>query len=507
MTRMVELPVWLLVLILAFAAVTALSHFLLPSVRWFFRRRMERVVAKLNERLERPIEPFKLARRHDTILRLIYDARVIEAVAEHARETGVPEDVAFQEARRYAREIVPSFSASAYFGIAIKLARWISRAFYRVRLGYFDEEALKRISPDATVIFIMNHRSNMDYVLVTYLAAERAALSYAVGEWARVWPLSRLIRAMGAYFIRRRSRNALYRRVLARYVQMATAAGVAQAVFPEGGLSLDGRVGEPKLGLLNYIVSDFVPGESRDVAFVPVGLNYDRVLEDRMLVAAGQKGNRKFRPRWRLAIRYFVKHIWQRLTGRFMKFGYAAVSFGAPLSLAEFMRARGGARGADGGGGGDRGGDRGGGGEAGRTAAELTEDIGRELMSRIREIVPVLPVPLVCETLLDCAGPVSRRDLARAVCARVRALARTNLHVRPQKDGPEEEVEVAINHLLMRRMIRERGAGLEVVDAERPLVEYYANSIAHFLEHSPERPEGPAGAAGAAGEIAAPARS
>ena len=59
-----------------------------------------------------------------------------------------------------------------------------------------------------------------------------------MGEWARVWPLSRLIKAMGAYFIRRKSRGALYRRVLARYVGMATDGGVTQAMFPEGGLSL-----------------------------------------------------------------------------------------------------------------------------------------------------------------------------------------------------------------------------------------------------------------------------
>ncbi len=72
MFRSVELSLWLLVLILAFAAVTALSHFLLPSVRWFFRRRMEKVVGRINERLERPIEPFKLLRRHDMIQRLSY---------------------------------------------------------------------------------------------------------------------------------------------------------------------------------------------------------------------------------------------------------------------------------------------------------------------------------------------------------------------------------------------------------------------------------------------------
>ena len=37
------------------------------------------------------------------------------------------------------------------------------------------------------MIFVINHRSNMDYVLVTYVAATSSALSYAVGEWAKVW--------------------------------------------------------------------------------------------------------------------------------------------------------------------------------------------------------------------------------------------------------------------------------------------------------------------------------
>ena len=197
MFRAVELPLWLLLLILAFAGVTFASHFLFPSVRWFFRRRMERAVAELNKRLKTPIQPFKLARRNDTIQRLVYDRDVVAAVAEHAKAHGVPEAVAHERARRYAREIVPAFSASAYFGFAIRIARFLSRALYHVRITTYDE-GLERIDPGSTVVFVMNHRSNMDYVLVTYLVAERAALSYAVGEWARVWPLRTLIRAMGA---------------------------------------------------------------------------------------------------------------------------------------------------------------------------------------------------------------------------------------------------------------------------------------------------------------------
>ena len=171
MTQTVSLPLWAFVLIVLFAGVTFASHFLFPSVRWFFRKRAQRAIARLNARLQRPIEPFKLARRYDMIQRLSYDPEVTQAIVEYARKEGVPENVAFEKAQQYAREIVPSFSATAYFSVGIRLARWLSKSLYRIKLGTFDRKRLAEIDGDAAVIFVMNHRSNMDYVLVTYLAA------------------------------------------------------------------------------------------------------------------------------------------------------------------------------------------------------------------------------------------------------------------------------------------------------------------------------------------------
>ena len=455
MLSTVAMPLWLLILILAFAAVTFASHFLFPSVRWFFRRRMERVVAKLNERLERPIQPFKLARRHDTIQRLIYDPSVFEAVTEYAVENDVREDVAFEQARRYAREIVPSFSATAYFGFAIKIARWLSRAFYRVRIGQLDEAAMAGIDPDATIVFVMNHRSNMDYVLVTYLAADRSALSYAVGEWARVWPLSVLIRAMGAYFIRRNSRNALYRRILARYVQMATENGVMQAIFPEGGLSLDGTVGQPKLGLLSYIVADFHPENGRDVVFVPVALNYDRVLEDSILVAAQGKRDRRFKFRIRTAVKYISRHLWQRLTGRFLRFGYASVSYGAPLSLREFSKG---------------------------TKRDLTKATGSELMRRIRGIVPVLPVPMLATIILRAGGAIDRAELLAGMQGLSEDLKARGIDVHLPRGDVEYALQVAMSDLLERRLLHVDGGAYLVTPENQAILQYYANSIKHHLK-------------------------
>ncbi len=449
MMQTVELPIWLFILILFFAVVTFASHFLFPSVRWFFRRRMERVVKRVNERLERPIEPFKLARRYDMIQRLIYDPEVSQAIADHARRNSVPENVAFEQARKYAREIVPSFSATAYFGIAIRIARGMSNALYRVRLGYHDDAGLSALDKDATVVFVMNHRSNMDYVLVTYLAAERSALAYAVGEWARVWPLSRLIKAMGAYFIRRKSRGDLYRRVLARYVHLATQAGVTQAMFPEGGLSLDGKLAPPKLGLLKYITDGYADGD-RDVLFVPVALNYDRVLEDRILMAADAAGTRRFRARIGVVTGFFVKQLWLRISGRFHRFGYAAVSFGPAVSLSAHVQTHG---------------------------APDAEQLATELMQRIADIVPVVPVPLLASVM---------RDRESVKCDELPALLDVELsklnsvHIHMPRGEISYAVEIALKHLSERRILRTEGDMIVVDEKQRFALRYYANSIAHL---------------------------
>ena len=88
----VAVPVWLLVLILGFAAISFATHFLFPSVRWFFRRRAEKALTRLNARLDRKIDLFKLAQRSDMVARLAYDAKVVDAAMVHAAETGVLRD-------------------------------------------------------------------------------------------------------------------------------------------------------------------------------------------------------------------------------------------------------------------------------------------------------------------------------------------------------------------------------------------------------------------------------
>ncbi len=472
MTRLVSLPLWLVALLALLAAWAALDRLLVPGARWYLRRRVNRAIDELNTRLRLKIPAFHRTRRRVLIDRLAYDPKVVEAVDQAAREQGVPRAVLAARAERYAREIVPAFNAYFYFRIGYWLSKRVARTLYRVRLGFSDEAGLAALEPGSTVVFVMNHRSNMDYVLVGYLAADRTALSYAVGEWARIWPLQTLIRSTGAYFVRRSSGDPLYRRVLERYIHMATAAGVPQAVYPEGGLSRDGRLRPPKLGILDYMLRSFDPvhGE-RDLVFIPVGINYDRVLEDRTLLLDLAPDRRRQGALHALltSLRFAGRNLSLMLRSRWHRFGYACVNFGSPLSMRAYLRQRG-ERGLDlrhl---------------PAAERSAEL-ERLGALLMREIGGVIPVLPVPLVATVLVASAGaPLSELELKSRAFRLMGDLEAAGAHVYIPRRDQDYAIVAGLRMLTLRHLIAETDGLYAAVPAELPLLRYYASSIAHLL--------------------------
>lgn len=469
MAHSVDVPVWLLLIMAAATLWAALSWLLIPTVRWFFRRRLNQLIEEVNRRLDLQLPTFSLTKRQVLIDRLAYDPAVLGEVRRFCQETGTPWAVGLRQAETYAREIVPAFNAYVYFRIGHGLARAVVRRFYRVRLAYHERTGRGQLDRDASIVFVINHRSNMDYMLVTYLAEEQAALSYAVGEWARVWPLEPLIRAMGAYFVRRDARgNALYHRVLERYVQMAVDGGVVQAVFPEGGLSRDGHPRKPRIGLVDYMLRNFDTDGSRDILFVPVGLNYDRVLEDRTLLAEQpQREHRRSTIRaMGEAVVFLASNFGRRLRGRRAQPTYAAAGFGAPVSARAWLRERN---------------------QNPRFLGErerlcASRDFVQHLMARVAGVMPVLPVPLVCWLLVHRDG-MSTRAALESACSEVLA----TLQALPEPPAipyaePWRAVSIALAQLTDREIVNETPAGtLHWPSAAKPLLAYYAASLEHFL--------------------------
>jgi len=468
MTRMVSLPLWLAAVLVLIAAWAALDRLLVPGVRWYLRRRVQRVIDELNTRLRLEIPSFHRTRRQVLIDRLTYDPKVIQAVDEHAREQGVPRAVLAGRVKRYAREIVPAFNAYFYFRIGYWLSKRVAQLLYRVRLGFADEAGLAEVAPGSTVVFLMNHRSNMDYVLVAYLAADQTALSYAVGEWARIWPLQTLIRFTGAYFVRRSSGDPLYRRVLERYIHMATSAGVPQAVYPEGGLSRDGRLRPPKLGILDYMLRSFDPrlGE-RDLVFIPVGINYDRVLEDRTLLLDLEPERQRRGPLFaaKTTLRFLLRNVALMLRSRWHRFGYACVNFGSPISMRRYL------------------------GDLGLDLRPLPreqrsvhlERLGAELMAAIGGVIPVLPVPLVATVLVQAGEPLSELELKARAHRLITELEAAGAHVYIPRRDLDYAIVAGLRMLTLRHLVDEQEGLFAAKPEELTVLRYYANSIAHLM--------------------------
>ena len=386
-------------------------------------------------------------------------------MAEH----GLPESAVRRQVRKYLDEIIPHFNVLSYYKVGYNLAKIVVNLLYKTSVDYQDERALERIPKRDVVVYLMNHRSNADYVVVAYVLARGVHVSYAVGEWARAWPLEYVFKSFGAYFVRRKFREPLYHTVLERYVQLITRKGVTQGIFPEGGLSRDGTLRPPKLGLLDYLCRTLTdPTFDRDIWFVPVALNYDRVLEDRSLirelVAAGDRPSRL--TRLSTVASYLISNTVRLLTGRLQRYGRAAVNFGTPLSLREWLRSA----------------------PPNVLTAPKEERLpqldrlAREMVTRIGAIIPVTPVPLAAAALLSFGQTVITKDalLERMDQLRDRLTAVNGKVVR----GGSHIAEVwdrAWRMLRMRRLVHVDGESLVILPKGRPLLEYYANSIAHLL--------------------------
>jgi glycerol-3-phosphate O-acyltransferase len=458
MGETLAVPVWLALPAALLAAWAAYDKLLVPFLRWILARPANQVIDELSTRLRIGIRPFQRTRRQALIHRLTTDPKVLQTAERYAAANRLPLPKAMQRVERYAREIVPAFNAYLYFRIGYWAGRKLAQSLYRVRLGYVDTAGIAAIDPDATVVFVMNHRSNMDYVLAAYLAAEQTSLSYAVGEWARLWPLSALIRSMGAYFVRRNSADELYRRVLERYIAMATEAGVPQAVFPEGGLSRDGRMREPRLGVLDYMLRGFRRDGERDLVFVPLGINYDRVLEDRTLLSPTKIG--RARTIWE-TLRFLVHNLRLALRSEWHRFGYACVNFGTPISMrrhdVDFQRLSG---------------------EERRLAVAR---LGRTLMDAVGRVVPVVPVALIAHIFL-ARRSLTALDLKAETGRLLQRLEGAHVYV-PRRDL-DYALTVGLRMLTLRRLVEEREGVFSAREEELPLLRYYANSIAHLLQAS-----------------------
>jgi glycerol-3-phosphate O-acyltransferase len=434
------------------------------------RRSSRRAVRQHGVRIDR----YKLTRKQFVIDQVLADPAVHKAVRAHAQEHGETDTATWTRVRSYLDEIVPFFNIFAYYRLGYNASRVLLDLFYKVSVEYERPDPFRGLPRDSIVIYLMNHRSNADYVVVSFVLLGDVSISYAVGEWARAFPLEYIFKSFGSYFIRRRYREPLYHSVLRAYVQLITRNGVTQGIFPEGGLTRDGKLRQGKIGLLDSILgvaSD--PDIRARMYFVPVAINYDRVLEDRTLLRELETGGGQPKTsrltQAREVLSFLFWNTGRLLTRRLKRSGRAAVTIGQPVSVDAWLEEH----------------------EAvGVNVLALDREqrlpkiqtFCNEMLDRIGAIIPVTPVPLACAALQSFdADHVPRTHLLERMEAMRDVLLEFNGRVIRSDRDIEETFDRAYRMLRMRRMVAHSGDGFVVLPHGRPLISYYANSIVHLL--------------------------
>jgi len=267
---------------------------------------------------------------HRTLVRgVIGSPPVREAIQEAVTANGSSLERERRRAERYAREIASNMSYPVLRFLYELLKRLWNRLYDGVDVHGLD--AVKAIAGERTLIYVPCHRSHIDYLLLSYVLYREGLMPphIAAGRNLDMPVIGPLLRRGGAFFLRRSFKdNRLYAAVFNEYLHRLIARGHPLEYFIEGGRSRTGRMLSPRPGMLAMTLRSFMRDAARDVAFVPVHIGYEKVLESNAYLRELRgRTKKKESP---LDLLHMLRHLRE-------PHGRVTVSVGEPLSLAGFL--------------------------------------------------------------------------------------------------------------------------------------------------------------------------
>ncbi len=346
------------------------------------------------------------------------------------------------------------------------LLTWFWGKVFRSGIKITGHEQLFELSKNYEIIYAPNHRSHFDYLLHSYVLHEHGlpAPHIAAGINLNFWPVGRILRKAGAFFIRRQFKgDRLYAIVFREYLNYLIMRGHSISFYIEGGRSRTGRLLSPKTGMLGMIMQSYLRGTDRPVVIVPCYIGYDKVIEIRtyMRELSGKKKRDE-------SFLQLLK-VWKFLGSNF---GGAYIAFGNPIYLENYMD------------------------QVNADWRDATEDkkpewlnplvanLSRHIMEDITRSTIVTPVSLVAVALLS-RPQMSMPESELAVCLDFLKKLIKDSKYSPQVSvtdlGGAAMIKYVESLQQVRRFTHPGGDVIFLQDIEGFLLGYYRNNILHLL--------------------------
>jgi glycerol-3-phosphate O-acyltransferase len=421
--------------------------------------------------------------------------RTLEEVIRHPHVRAAIEEASQRENKPI--ELVTRQARSELVRLGARPAPWLfpwaeramDAVFNRIYDGIeVDEDGLRRIRDAARsgpVVLLPSHKSHLDYLLMSYVywRAGMAIPLIAAGDNLAFWPAGPVLRRFGAFFIRRSFGGArLYTTLVDTYLRKLLAQWTTIEFFIEGGRSRTGKLLAPKVGLLS-MVTEAAAAAGANVAYVPISIGYERVVEERSFEHELSGGEKRAEDAGQLveslprvlASRYGRAYI---QVGEIQRFERSSASEPAPSEPSAPPRSSKRALL-------DRANSR-------RAAVTVLAD---RVMREINRVTPVTPAALVATALLSRRrGGMPRAELLSHIDALVLELealgARFAAALAVGYEGGRrpyrvDAIDQVIALLVENKSLEVHGpahdAIYQVPDSRRIALDYYKNNLLHFF--------------------------
>ena len=230
----------------------------------------------------------------------------------------------------YLKEIRTSYKQMMIRFVGLVLDHTLMKLYDGIEVESLIKENLKELTAKNFVVFVPNHQSHADYLVLNYILHRKFDVRplIAGGLNLNVFPIGRIFRNSGCFFIRRTfGRNILYKLVLESYVASLLKRGYPLEFFYEGGRSRTGKLLAPKYGLFQIILDIYDKmdiAEKKPLLFIPVSIVHEIVPEHKSLVRE-MEGAKKKKESFGQVLKLY----------RFLskRFGTVYVKIGSPIEV------------------------------------------------------------------------------------------------------------------------------------------------------------------------------
>ncbi len=264
---------------------------------------------------------------------LVREILLIPEVQDAIRKRSIEENKspykAALQARKYLYEIMADRTSITIRLMQLGLTSFWNKCYSGIKVHHAEQ--LRNLALTHELVYVPCHRSHVDYLLLSYVIHYQGLSipHIAAGKNLNMPIIGPILRGGGAFFIRRSFKgNELYSAVIFEYLAKLVSMGTAVEYFVEGGRSRTGRLLKPRPGMLAMTVRAFLKYRERPVAFIPVYIGYEKMMEGKAYLAELSGHDKKTESLYS-SVRSII--------GIKGNFGHVYTSFGTPVMLTHYL--------------------------------------------------------------------------------------------------------------------------------------------------------------------------